>query len=410
MSDNFVIREFGNIHKNNKENQKIQESDIDNIYINEDAWQYLAKYAESSNKEDRFLKFYNSTTLKVQNFVGVITTPDGTQIEILPKTDITVNTESVENSREKLVKMLKVVHNLPLLQSTQADLQLKHTPLLDILISWFLAEVDKIIKKGLRKDYIQVQNQAKFLKGSLRTHKQLNEPPHKQHLFHIKYNVFSNNRAENRLIHSALRQVLRWSKDNHNQILIKHFLALFDEVELSTNYNTDFDNWSNAKDMQYYQNSLPWLKLILNQQSPFTLKDNNKGISFLIPMEKLFEKFVAKILAKDLPKNYSLQEQISSKYLSIDPKAFLLKPDIGVYRKDKLKYILDTKWKLIDENTIDNKKEISQGDIYQLYAYGKKYGVKKVMLIYPKWSKFNSSLNFKLDENLELKVCSFELP
>lgn len=405
MIENFVIREFGKIHQENNENKK---DNIDNIYINKTAWKHLENYAKSDDTQDRFLKFYNPTTLKVQNFVGVITTPCGTQIEIVPKIDEDI--KRADKSRETLIKMLKVVHNLPLLQTTKAELQLKNTPLLDILISWFLKEVDKILKKGLRQDYILTQNQAKFLKGSLQTHKQLNEPPHKQHLFHIKYNVFSSNRAENRLIHSALRQVLRWSKDNYNQILIKHFLALFDEVELSTNYKTDFDNWSSARDMQYYQNVLPWLKLILNQQSPFILKDNNKGISFLIPMEKLFEKFVAKMLAKDLPKNYTLKEQISSKYLAEKPQAFLLKPDIGIYKKGKLKYILDTKWKLIDENTIDNKKEISQGDVYQLYAYGKKYTVEKVILIYPKWSKFNSSFNFKIDDKLELKICCFELP
>lgn len=405
MIENFVIREFGKIHQQNNENKK---DNIDNIYINKTAWKHLENYAKSDDTQDRFLKFYNPTTLKVQNFVGVITTPCGTQIEIVPKIDEDI--KRADKSRETLIKMLKVVHNLPLLQTTKAELQLKNTPLLDILISWFLKEVDKILKKGLRQDYILTQNQAKFLKGSLQTHKQLNEPPHKQHLFHIKYNVFSSNRAENRLIHSALRQVLRWSKDNYNQILIKHFLALFDEVELSTNYKTDFDNWSSARDMQYYQNVLPWLKLILNQQSPFILKDNNKGISFLIPMEKLFEKFVAKMLAKDLPKNYTLKEQISSKYLAEKPQAFLLKPDIGIYKKGKLKYILDTKWKLIDENTIDNKKEISQGDVYQLYAYGKKYTVEKVILIYPKWSKFNSSFNFKIDDKLELKICCFELP
>jgi 5-methylcytosine-specific restriction enzyme subunit McrC len=155
--------------------------------------------------------------------------------------------------------------------------------------------------------------------------------------------------------------------------------------------------------------------LILNQQSPFTLKDKNAGISFLIPMEKLFEKYVAIELRKQLPQGYQLKEQISSKYLSNEPKAFQLKPDMAIYENNNLKYILDTKWKLIDENKIyengneDKKKGINQSDMYQLFAYGKKYKVNKVVLIYPQWTKFKTSFNFKLEDNLMLKVCPFKL-
>ena len=400
----LVIREWGEIHLgdvNKCEN-------IDRIYLNKDAWENLEKFADSDNKEDRFLKFKNSKVLKVQNFVGVITTPDGTQIEILPKTS---EDADAEKSRETLTKMLKVVHNLPFIKSTEADLQIKNQPLLEVLIGWFLDCVDGIVKQGVRQDYSRIQAQEKFLKGQLQTHKQLNEPLHKQHLFSIEYDVFSPDRAENRLIHSALMQVLKWSNDNQNQKLVKRFLTFFDEVPLSANYQDDFFKWSNSRALNYYQSILPWLKLILNQQSPFTLKDNNAGISFLLPMEVLFERYVVKILRK----KYSLKVQISSKFLSETPKAFTLKPDIAIVENDKLKYILDTKWKLIDENQVykngksDKKKGISQSDVYQLFAYGKKYGVSKVFLIYPQWRKFSQPFGFKFDKTLQLGVVPFPI-
>ncbi|SGZ97466.1 McrBC 5-methylcytosine restriction system component [Bathymodiolus thermophilus thioautotrophic gill symbiont] len=400
----LVIREWGEIHLgdvNKCEN-------IDRIYLNKDAWENLEKFADSDNKEDRFLKFKNSKVLKVQNFVGVITTPDGTQIEILPKTS---EDADAEKSRETLTKMLKVVHNLPFIKSTEADLQIKNQPLLEVLIGWFLDCVDEIVKQGVRQDYSRIQAQEKFLKGQLQTHKQLNEPPHKQHLFSIEYDVFSPDRAENRLIHSALMQVLKWSNDNQNQKLVKRFLTFFDEVPLSANYQDDFFKWSNSRALNYYQSILPWLKLILNQQSPFTLKDNNAGISFLLPMEVLFERYVVKILRK----KYSLKVQISSKFLSEMPKAFNLKPDIAIVENGDLAYILDTKWKLIDENQVykngksDKKKGISQSDVYQLFAYGKKYGVSKVFLIYPQWRKFSQPFWFNFDETLQLGVVPFPI-
>lgn len=408
MQNELHIREFGRILKD-KENAQIS---VKKITLNPVDWDFLANHANSNLKDDRFIDIVNLTTLRVKNFVGVVTTPSGTQIEILPKID---NGNDINESRLTLEKMLKVVNDLPFIQTTEADLQLKNQPLPEVLISWFLRCVDKIVKQGIHKDYNRINAQEKFLKGQLQTHKQLNEAAHKQHLFHIEYDIFSMNRAENRLIHSALLQVLNWSKDNHNQKQAKHFLMLFDEVPLAKNYNNDFSKWSKSRDMNYYQPVLPWLKLILNQQSPFTLKDKNAGISFLLPMEKLFEKYVAKILSKKLsPKGFQVKIE-PKKYLTTNPNAFLMKPDIAIYQGDKVVRILDTKWKLIDQSATyengnnDNKKGISQSDVYQLFAYGKKYAVKKVVLIYPKWQKFEKGFGYKLDTDLRLKIKPFDV-
>jgi 5-methylcytosine-specific restriction enzyme subunit McrC len=406
----LCIREFGEIHKSDKNHQ----DDVDKIFVNNNAFEELTKFAESDDKNHRFVKFKKSTILKVKNFVGVITTKDSTQIEILPK--ISKEKDDADNSRKTLEKMLKIVNNLPLIETTQADLQLTNK-LLEFVISSFLIELKIIIKKGVCKDYVRFENQEKFLKGSLHTHKKLNEPPHKQHLFHIEYDIYSINRAENRLILSALLQIVKFSKSSNNQKISKHFLSFFDEIDSSNNYKNDFDNWSQSRDMNYYQNILPWLKLILNRQSPFTLKDKNSGISFLLPMEKLFEKYVAKMLRKQLPEKYILAEQKPQKSLANfnDKGVFTMKPDIVISKNKQHIYILDTKWKLIDgdkkydNGNVDSRKGISQADMYQLFAYGKKYNVKKVVLIYPQWRKFQNSFNFKFDDELSLKVCPFKI-
>ena len=45
----------------------------------------LCRVANNKDKNKRYVKWHNATTLKAQNFVGVVTTKDGTQIEIFPK-------------------------------------------------------------------------------------------------------------------------------------------------------------------------------------------------------------------------------------------------------------------------------------------------------------------------------------
>jgi len=62
--------------------------------------------------------------------------------------------------------------------------------------------------------------------------------------------------------------------------------------------------------------------------------------------------------------NVSLQDK--GKYLVEEPNKFALRPDIVINEDEQL--IADTKWKMIKDE-----KDISQADMYQLYAYGTKY-------------------------------------
>jgi len=408
----LILREWGKINKG----EVNIAGNIDFITLNSRAWDFLATI-----KDAKYLCFLKRDQLQVKGFVGVISTPDGTQIEILPKINEKSDIDIIGESRKTLWRMLRLVNNLKFVESTEADLQIKKQPLPEILIAWFLQSVNNIVQQGIRKDYSRIEAQEKFLKGQLQLSKQLREPLHKQHIFQIEYDVFSANRPENRLLHSALIIVSNWSRNNDNKKLAKHLLLLFDDVPLSNNYKSDFSKWTVSRDMHYYQPILPWIKLILNQQSPFTLAGKNSGVSFLLPMETLFEKYVAKCLAKKLPSQYRLTEQKPQKPLAIQSEGgkgvFQMKPDIVIHErgKDNPVCILDTKWKCIDQDkTYDNgsddkKRGISQSDMYQLFAYGKKYNVSNVVLIYPLWQGFNKEFDFLLDEELMLLVKPFDL-
>jgi 5-methylcytosine-specific restriction enzyme subunit McrC len=91
-------------------------------------------------------------------------------------------------------------------------------------------------------------------------------------------------------------------------------------------------------------------------------------------MNLLFESYVGHYLKKK-GLNVSLQDK--GKYLVEEPNKFALKPDIVINGDEQL--IADTKWKIIKDE-----KDISQQDMYQLYAYGTKYKeCSKLYLIYP---------------------------
>ena len=395
MNKHHVIFEYSNITKN---------------CISESAFEWLTRYIlEDEEKQPPFIKHYGDR-LQVKNYVGIIETPCGTCIEVLPKIYKNETEEEQNKSKQLLWKMLAVVYDLKSLEATEANLEKRSGRLIDILISYFLQAASHIVHRGLRSDYVRIQAERHFIKGRLRVSQQLRQPLSKQHKFQIEYDCFLPNRPENRLLKTALQKVLKWTLDSDNQRHIRQLLLHFDDIPTSTQAKQDLMSWSTQRDMVYYQAAKPWVELIITEQTPWFNKGSWQGISLLFPMEKLFEKYVAKQLKIQLNKKCELKTQLASQYLVKyeDKKLFQLRPDLAITENKKLVIILDTKWKLL--NTDSKKYDLSQNDLYQLFAYGHKYleGKGDLVLIYPKTQSFEIPLPpFYYSEALTLWVIPF---
>ena len=395
MNKHHVIFEYSNITKN---------------CISESAFAWLTRYIlEDEEKQPPFIKHYGDK-LQVKNYVGIIETPCGTCIEVLPKIYKNETEEEQKKSKELLWKMLSVVYDLKSLEATEASLEKHSGRLIDVLISAFLKIVSSIVHRGLRSDYVRIQAERHFIKGRLRVNQQLRQPLSKQHKFQIEYDCFLPNRPENRLLKTALQKVLKWTLDSDNQRHIRQLLLHFDDIPTSTQAKQDLMSWSTQRDMVYYQAAKPWVELIITEQTPWFNKGSWQGISLLFPMETLFEKYVAKQLKSKLNNKFELKTQLASKYLVKYEEKYLfqLKPDLAILEKKKIIVILDTKWKLLDISSYQY--GLKQSDFYQLFAYGHQYleGKGDLVLIYPKTERFQEPLSpFYYSEALTLWVVPF---
>ena len=426
MSKTTTVREYGHLFAASENPPSIDPKG----QISNAAFKWLRKIALSeSEKSSPFLILTardGVECLKVKNFVGVISTPDGTVIEILPK-HTSEETEAKE-SRELLWKMLRVVHDINWSSSTEAALKTWNKPLPDLLISWFLSKVNYLVHRGIRSDYQRVRETRKFLKGRWDISRQLRLPPGKATDFCVDFDAYTVNRPENRLIKCALEQISRWPLSLANTRLAKELSVAFANVDGSQNIAEDFTLWRKQRDMAHYQPVKPWLELILNNQSPWSLLGNWQGISMLFPMEKLFEKYLERILRKQITSGYKLKGQAASEYLAWhkgwgmveDKEMFQLKPDLLIKKGGSNYSIMDAKWKLLDQKDREKKYELQQSDFYQLFAYGHKYlkGKGDMLLIYPKHADFTSPLDvFRLNgsndnnanDGLNLWVAPFDL-
>lgn len=352
--------------------------------------------------------------VQVQNYVGVLSLPSGEQLEIVPKT--TFGPEPVQNARATLLKMLSTIWHLRSREVGFASLQTLKRSWIEVLIAQMLEMIAKVARAGLRKNYHRVQGEMSFLRGQLKVVEQIRQRPGRQHKFHVSFDKYLTNRPENRLLRSTLEQLTRWSKDPANQRLCRELLFVLHDVPASANVVDDLRRWSKTRDMAMYAPLLPWVQLVLTNQSPIFSEGKWEGMSLLFPMEQLFEAYVAAVLENHLPQPYRLKTQARSEYLvrHRDSPWFQLRPDIVLVDRSTPVSILDTKWKLIDSTLADssNKYGLSESDFYQLFAYGEKYlnGVGELFLIYPMNRSFRFPLDpFEFSNTLKLWAVPFNL-
>ena len=189
-----------------------------------------------------------------------------------------------------------------------------------------------------------------------------------------------------------------------NQQRLREYLFVFDEIETSVDVKADFAKCKNDRSMRHYERALAWCRVFLTNEVFTPHKGDSVAFALLFPMEKVFEDYAAHGLRKIYP---NLKTQHREHRLIASHDLFELRPDM--YFEDE-KIVADTKWKLADGKEV--RRGVTQADLYQLYAYGKKYGAASLAIIYPKGPNFDKSYTdwaYCKEGGLPIKLLCFEL-
>ena len=321
--------------------------------------------------------------ITAKNYVGVITMNDGTTIEILPKINSKVP-QGPSKLKHLLVDMLKTLRDSPYksVQTTKVDTE-KMT-LFEIFIRMFVNEVIAVVKHGLKCDYVSIEENTPVFKGKLLVSDHIRHNYAHKERSYVAYDDYNANRAENRLLKATLLYLYRQTGSAKNKADIRTLLNAFDEVPTSENYAEDFAKLSTDRNMADYSTALLWCKVFLMGKSFTSFSGSEVAFALLFPMETLFESYIADQMRRMLNAGVmKLSVQVRTYHLFDYPsRRFLMKPDIVITRKaDHAIFICDTKWKVLDDARFNY--GIAQPDMYQMYAYQKKYSAESVSLIYP---------------------------
>ena len=270
----------------------------------------------------------------------------------------------------------------------------------------FLCELEALVKKGIKSDYVALEDNLKFLKGKLNINEQIKRNSIHKERFYVEYSEFLSDIKINQIIKTTLKFLYKKSNSSKNQQKIRELLFIFDDVSTCSDYKNFFANYIISRQVKHYEQALLWCKIFLLGDAFTPHKGDDLALALLFDMNALFESYVGKFIKKKLP-DVILQHR--GKYLIEEPiRDFGLEPDIFLEGK----FIADTKWKIIrqDNNEGEKKNKISQADLYQLYAYGKKYECDKLYLIYPKIDDAKQEpMNFKYDDKMQLEILYFDL-
>lgn len=382
------------------------------ISLSESTFKNLEEFILANNNQDSdVLEFMGISVRKgigkvitAKNYVGVISMNDGTTIEILPK--IYSEQDNAIEAKKLLIKMLKTLRTAPYKTMQKTNVNIDKLSIFEIFIRMFLDEAFSIVKHGLKCNYESIQDSLNVFKGKMLFSKQIKHNIIHKEKFFVEYDEFNTNRAENKILKSTLLYLYKKTTSNKNKNDIRTLLNSFIDVSESTNYIDDFSKCIADRNMKGYTTALLWSKVFLQGKSFTSFSGSNVAFALLFPMETLFESYVASLMKKQFQgTGYSVSAQDKGYHLFDNPKKFMLRPDIVIKSKRESEvFVMDTKWKLLSMTKANA--GISQADMYQMYAYQKKYKAKNITLLYPKIAENldENKLRFKSDDGVVVNV------
>lgn len=204
------------------------------------------------------------------------------------------------------------------------------------------------------------------------------------HMLECDHEPFQYNNRLNQTIKYVARLLKSKAKfpETHNKL--SDILFLLDEVDDYPCSSVNLSRINVNPFFSEYNTVIGLCKMVLDQQIYNHAYDEQNHWSLLLPMEYVFEDFIAGFLEVHFSDNWQVKYQKSDMYLT-DQKIFQMQHDIFLTSKKdpKICIIIDTKYKLRGNFKADPKKGVSQSDLYQMTSYAFKRGCNNVLLLYP---------------------------
>jgi 5-methylcytosine-specific restriction enzyme subunit McrC len=327
-------------------------------------------------------------------WVGVVQVP-GLQVEVLPKVDVLTGTlradagEAVHEARRNLLYMLSLSGDVPVRSRDVARLAARRAPLSETLAAIFAGRLGEELLRGPERAYLEHEENLRRFKGKLLVARHaLRNAAHRER-FLCRFEEFSDDTLMNRVFRAACRVLLEVTRTPATQDRLRHCLLLLDGVSDVPVRDEDFSRIAITRQNERFEDLLRFCRLLLAGRSPTVQAGSTSSFSLLFDMNRVFEQFVAGFLRRYVlprfPGAAILPHGGRHKRHLMECQGtgvLRLEPDLLVEAADGQRLVMDTKWKLLTASQ-RGRGGVADADLYQLYAYTRRYGCQRSVLLYP---------------------------
>lgn len=335
--------------------------------------------------------------IRAQQVVGVIAAP-GCSLEILPKIDA-ASGESDETIRTRLVAMLDVALGLKLGDGQALAMARQKETLLDILIRLFADRLLAEARRGLPRAYVAQEEDLAALRGRLDVIRQFTHHAVRPDKLACRFDTLMPDTPLLQIMKACVLTLRRHARALETQRRLDELRFLLAEV---SEIPVSALRWAQVRidrTNRRWESLYELAKLFLKREWQRTDHDAKagQGITLLFAMNDLFEAYIAALAHTALRgTDLTVHSQSGLRYCLMEEgeggrQRFQTTPDILIKRDGKIVMVVDTKWKRIGHNPEDQKRGVSQSDVYQMMAYARLYRSPEVMLLYPHHSELGKA-------------------
>ncbi len=358
-------------------------------------------YDSQKKTKQQFLSEGRHSSLSARNYVGIIHY-DGYTFNLLPKI---FNKNGVEPDIKKLEYIQKNILwwlsyskrlKLPKFESDYNKIQTES--FFEILVYLFATFTAELFTRHIYQNYTDVERELPYVKGRIDMNAYISTNLCTGNWGKIScvYDSFEIDNLLNRIIKYVCKLLLPQTRAPETKRKLNDILFTLDVVTNTICIAQDCERVKINPLFSEIQIVLDYCKLFLTHSMVFTWKNELKVFAFLLPMEKVFEEFVAGFIEKHKTdifdvKNLTIISQSCKMFLATDlenNEVFKLKPDIVIKSGNDIKWLIDCKYKLIyqdKDNIPDQDKDNipALSDMYQMLAYAVRHKCTEIKLFYP---------------------------
>lgn len=345
-----------------------------------DALERLSQRMKAAGLKGDLFKHANRTTLKAQQYVGVMQLGVDA-VEVVPK----IGGLDDRGARINLFRMLARTRRLAVHEAELARLASQNLNILEIFIRLFCDKLFAEVHRGLASRYERHSDNLPTLRGKLLTGLQATLNAFHPERFRCEFDEFTVDTPLNRVLKAAVRCLRRVTQHSDNARRLAELDFTLDGVSDVPAAALEWHRLHFDRANRRYEPLVVMARMILQNRSQDVTSGGLEGFGLVFDMNELFEEYIGEVARATFAPDWQVVLQGPQRYLLQDQHSgagvFQTRPDISGLRDSKPIWIIDTKWKPVDEQ--EHNHGVGQADVYQMLGYAHRYGVKDVFLLYP---------------------------